>query len=1424
MFLSSQLKLENDAGSAATLHYGSSNSGAYGGPSALNVINSASAPITFWQGVNERMRIDSTGNVGIGTSNPNTGARLSVYGGAIAAGTTGSGAGNGGQVRFYDLGASGSNFVAFRAPDSIASDIIWTLPAAMGTLNQVLMTDAVGSLTWATVSGSGDFLRDGSVSMTGSLKSTDGTAANPSMTFGSDQDTGLYRPASDTIGITVGGVEEIAINATGEFLDRSFAGLDPGDMSGGTGYTPVVEHSGGSTYVARYNAIERSGDTTGAFHAGLFDVNPTNTNSYALIGIGKAAGAGWKSNTSNAVANGAWLPGIAFAGYTTNSDAGADIGATLNGVVDGAVSADTIPTALVFRTSVTNSVGLTERMRISSSGNVGIGTGTPSNKLSVFGGAIAAGSSSSSTGGEVRYYDLGASGNNYVAFRAPASIAADVTWTLPSTDGGSGNVLQTDGAGSLTWVSMGGGGDFMSNGSVPMTGQLVAGTGSAAAPSITFAGDTNSGFFSFADNAFSIATNGQERIRFSNNGAQSMQTGGWSLSGGVSAGFPSYTFENDTDTGIYRPGANALAFATAGTQAMSITSTGDIGIGTSNPTRKLDIRGGVSSGAGNAHAIYGIASGVAGSPQLELYAISNTNGASYAIQGVSDGVGPGPLALNPTGGNVGIGTTAPSAMLNLHEAAGGYTEEKFTSTATGQTATDGLAVGINNTTKDAYVWNNENTNLQFATNDLERMTITGSGNVGIGTTLPKAGNRLEIRGGAIAAGSTSSTVGGEFRAYEAADGANYVAFRAPTSLAADVTWTLPAAAGTLNQVLATNAAGSLSWITVSGGGGGGDFFRNGSVSMTGQFLGIGGTAALPGITFGDDNDTGLFRFGVNTLGFATGGATRMVIGSTGYVGIGSSTPTMALDVMPPNGQYMAAQFKGSSSDDVVVHIGSATSAGQPTLEFKQPGYVAYQMFLRRTGGHNFYLNPGNNFNNPSSNSLVFTGSGELLLSAGDSPASGARLDVRGGAIAAGSQSSSLGGEMRFYEAQNGANFVAFRAPTSLAGDVTWTLPAAAGTMNQVLATNAAGSLSWVTMTGGGGGDFYRNGSASMTGQFQAAPGSAGAPSISFAGATNMGLFLSGTKMGLSVGGSERLSLDSSSLYSQTNYGGRIRHDGTSTAASPVFAFTSDTNTGMFRYGAGTLSFAGAGTELLRLAQGRAEFIGNPSVYQSFAFGNAGYQVSTTQSGSTASVSVESNASGGAKIGAMKIANGTMSVGTGSQNGSGPLQFYTNDITRMHIAGSGEVGIGTTVPGAALHVVGDIQYTGVITDVSDRRLKKNVAPLSLAMPKIRKMKTYQYVMRDDPDEEVEFGLMAQDLQEILPEVVKPLDKNSDYFGVNYIGLIAWTIKALQEVDAENARLKVENEKLQERVMALEKQQQEQQRMIQSIMERLDKDKK
>ena len=60
------------------------------------------------------------------------------------------------------------------------------------------------------------------------------------------------------------------------------------------------------------------------------------------------------------------------------------------------------------------------------------------------------------TQGALRFAD--ADSSNYVAFKSPATVASNVTWTLPSADGTSSQVLSTNGSGTLSWVTQSGGG------------------------------------------------------------------------------------------------------------------------------------------------------------------------------------------------------------------------------------------------------------------------------------------------------------------------------------------------------------------------------------------------------------------------------------------------------------------------------------------------------------------------------------------------------------------------------------------------------------------------------------------------------------------------------------------------------------------------------------------------------------------------------------------------------------------------------------------------------------------------------------------------------------------------------------------------------------------------------------------------------
>ena len=74
-----------------------------------------------------------------------------------------------------------------------------------------------------------------------------------------------------------------------------------------------------------------------------------------------------------------------------------------------------------------------------------------------------------------------------------------------------------------------------------------------------------------------------------------LTVGGIASHAAGSAAAPTITATGDTNTGIFFPAADTIAFAEGGAEAMRITSTGDVGIGTSSPAARLDLQGNVGT-------------------------------------------------------------------------------------------------------------------------------------------------------------------------------------------------------------------------------------------------------------------------------------------------------------------------------------------------------------------------------------------------------------------------------------------------------------------------------------------------------------------------------------------------------------------------------------------------------------------------------------------------------------------------------------------------------------------------------------------------------------------------------------------------------------------------------------------------------------
>jgi hypothetical protein len=305
----------------------------------------------------------------------------------------------------------------------------------------------------------------------------------------------------------------------------------------------------------------------------------------------------------------------------------------------------------------------------------------------------------------------------------------------------------------------------------------------------------------------------------------------------------SASFWNQSGVGPTIAGAN-IAFQTNGsTERMRINSSGNVGIGTSNPLSTLHI---------NAGAILKVLSFYDLGNNFQYTGFGATSGLIHNIPSTVDAfqfrVGTSTTTANEvmriTGtGNVGIGTTNPLSMLHIN--AGSILKilsfydlgNNFQYTGFG--ATSGLIHNIPST-GDAFQFR-VGTSTTAAN---EVMRITGTGNVGIGTTNP--GTRLHIEHASTSSGGLQGGLY-VFNPNNAANNCSVIGARIAGNLA--------------------NRAGIS--LDVSG--------------HYGWNIGINGS----------DTTNRLLRF-TNT--FDASGNDIMVLGSNGNVGIGVNNPQQILDI------------------------------------------------------------------------------------------------------------------------------------------------------------------------------------------------------------------------------------------------------------------------------------------------------------------------------------------------------------------------------------------------------------------------------------------------------------------------------------------------------------------------------------------------
>ena len=325
-----------------------------------------------------------------------------------------------------------------------------------------------------------------------------------------------------------------------------------------------------------------------------------------------------------------------------------------------------------------------------------------------------------------------------------------------------------------------------------------------------------------------------------------------------------------------------------------------LGIGTSSPSSTLHIKGGsttTQSTFSNFISNSTFRSVVNHANEYGLYmGYANATTDTSAIQsGRSNGTVE-ELALNPYGGNVGIGTTNPQVELHVEDALGNCIVN-IESATTGYSA---LNLGdTNNDDVGQIKYDNSNNSMQFTTNASEAMRIDSSGKVGIGETSPDSKLHVNAGGSDMVAKFESTDAGSYINIVDSGSGTygamigaisddivlspnNVEAMRIDSSGRVGI-----GTSSVIGKLHANDSGGATLTLTRTSGATSGNLgkIRFGNTNVDSDL------ASIVAIQDGATNNSAL-TFGTQTSGYAV--EERMRINSSGNVGIGTDSPATKL--------------------------------------------------------------------------------------------------------------------------------------------------------------------------------------------------------------------------------------------------------------------------------------------------------------------------------------------------------------------------------------------------------------------------------------------------------------------------------------------------------------------------------------------------
>ena len=322
--------------------------------------------------------------------------------------------------------------------------------------------------------------------------------------------------------------------------------------------------------------------------------------------------------------------------------------------------------------------------------------------LSDTGGATFTGSvdvaGTSTAGSNIKLYEDTDNGTNYVAFKAPDSIASNVTWTLPSADGTNTQVLQTNGSGVLSFATVSGGGSA----ATPTVEGTVYGkmTASGGSPNLTALG-YNAGVNTTGTNNTAI---GVSALTANTSGIQNVAIGNSALATGSTSGY-------NTAVGYQAGQANTSGAQSVfvGRQSGFTNTTGSFNVfvgesaGYTNSTGANNTAIGTSALQANTTAsgntALGYQAGYSNSTGANQLFVGRVAGYSTTTGGSNTAIGDAAFYYNTTGAyNVALGTAAlQSNTTASNNTAIGYQANFLTTTGHSNTSVGYLALTANTT-------------------------------------------------------------------------------------------------------------------------------------------------------------------------------------------------------------------------------------------------------------------------------------------------------------------------------------------------------------------------------------------------------------------------------------------------------------------------------------------------------------------------------------------------------------------------------------------------------------------------------------------------------------------------------------------------------------------------------------------------------